>query len=60
MKNFSEWLLQESAKTSLARTLSKFAVKTNKPVAILTASKGELFDNSKKIYPDQKRMELNN
>jgi hypothetical protein len=58
---FNEWTsLNEAARRSFTRTLSKFdALRSNKPVAILTAWRGELPDDSGKPHPEATRRRLN-
>jgi hypothetical protein len=58
---FREWTaLHEAARRSFSRTLAKFdSIPANKPVAILTAWRGELPDASGKPYPEALRRKLN-
>lgn len=58
---FSEWAsLQEAARRSFTRTLSKFdSSSASKPVAILTAWRGELTDAAGKPQPEAMRRKLN-
>src|SRR4051794_20070950 len=59
--SFNEWAtLQEAARRSFSRTLAKFdSTPANKPVAILTAWRGELPDAGGKPYPEPVRRRLN-
>src|SRR4051812_40094277 len=59
--NFNEWTtLHEAARRSFSRTLTKFdTTPANKPVAILTAWRGELPDASGKPHPETMRRRLN-
>jgi hypothetical protein len=59
--SFEEWTsLHEAARRSFSRTLAKFdSFPTNKPVAILTAWRGELTDVSGKPHPEVVRRKLN-
>src|SRR3954469_17687581 len=58
---FEEWAaLHEAARRSFSRTLAKFdSTPANKPVAILTAWRGELPDASGNPYPEVVRRKLN-
>lgn len=58
---FEEWAaFQEAARRSFTRTLSKFdSTPANKPVAILTAWRGELSDASGKPHSEAVRRRLN-
>ena len=58
---FHEWTaLNEAARRSFSRTLAKFdSTPANKPVAILTAWRGELPDASGKPQPEAVRQRLN-
>ena len=58
---FHEWTaFHEAARRSFSRTLAKFdSTPTNKPVAILTAWRGELADDSGKPRPEAVRRRLN-
>jgi hypothetical protein len=58
---FHEWTaLHEAARRSFTRTLAKFgSTPANKPVAILTAWRGELPDASGKSQPEAVRRRLN-
>lgn len=58
---FNEWTsLHEAARRSFTRTLAKFdSTPANKPVAILTAWRGELPDASGKPHPETMRRKLN-
>ena len=58
---FNEWTaLHEAARRSFTRTLAKFdSTPANKPVAILTAWRGELPDASGKPHPEAVRRKLN-
>src|SRR4051812_45588032 len=58
---FNEWTsLHEAARRSFTRTISKFdSAPTNKPVAILTAWRGELPNASGKPHPEAVRRKLN-
>jgi hypothetical protein len=58
---FGEWAaLHEAARRSFTRTLAKFdSTPANKPVAILTAWRGELSDASGKPHPEAVRRRLN-
>ncbi len=58
---FLEWTsLHEAARRSFSRTLSKFdSTPANKPVAILTAWRGELLDAAGRPQPDAIRRKLN-
>jgi hypothetical protein len=59
--NFHEWTaLHEAARRSFTRTMAKFgSIPANKPVAILTAWRGELPDASGKSQPEAVRRRLN-
>src|SRR3954462_15696163 len=59
--NFNEWTaLHEAARRSFSRPLAKFdSTPTNKPVAILTAWRGELPDASGTPHPESIRRRLN-
>ncbi len=58
---FLEWTtLHEAARRSFSRTLAKFdSTPANKPVAILTAWRGELLDAAGRPQPDAMRRKLN-
>ncbi|OJW27639.1 MAG: hypothetical protein BGO49_23105 [Planctomycetales bacterium 71-10] len=58
---FHEWTsFNEAARRSLTRTLAKFdSTPARKPVAILTAWRGELPDASGRPYPEAVRRKLN-
>ena len=58
---FHEWTsIHEAARRSFSRTLAKFdPTPANKPVAILTAWRGELRDASGKPHPETMRRRLN-
>lgn len=58
---FSEWItLHEAARRSFTRTLAKFdSTPTNKPVAILTAWRGELTDATGRPHPEPVWRRLN-
>jgi hypothetical protein len=58
---FHEWTsLHEAARRSFSRTLAKFdSTPANKPVAILTAWRGELPDDTGRLHPETVRRRLN-
>ncbi len=58
---YIEWVsLHEAARRSFSRTLAKFhTTSTNKPVAVLTAWRGELADASGKPHTEAVRRKLN-
>src|SRR5947209_939945 len=59
--DYIEWAsIHEAARRSFSRTLAKFdPTPANKPVAILTAWRGELPDPSGKPHPEAARRKLN-
>lgn len=59
--NFNDWTaLHEAARRSFSRPLAKFdSTPANKPVAILTAWRGELPDASGRPHPEAVRRKLN-
>src|SRR3954454_21276066 len=58
---FEEWAaLQEAARRSFTRPLGKYGPEVvDKPVATLTAWRGELLDPSGRPYPEAARRKLN-
>lgn len=60
LEYMGRFCLHEAARRSISRMLAKFdAVVANKPVAILTAWRGELTDDSGKPHPEAVRRRFN-